>query len=137
MDLYPTRVELAGFDQPSHVDGKSLVPQLEDPDKETSPVVTSYQFSWTEKPIIGHAVRSQRYRYIFYPEINLEELYDHQSDPKEWDNIAYQKDNKEIIAEHRDVLKQMLPELSWEGGAPDGYTIDKAGNVRMDGFQSY
>jgi hypothetical protein len=30
-----------------------------------------------------------RPRYIYYPEINLEELYDHENDPKEWDNIAY------------------------------------------------
>ena len=31
--------------------------------------------------------RTKRYRYILYPDGN-EELYDHDSDPREWENIA-------------------------------------------------
>jgi hypothetical protein len=46
-----------------------------------------------DKPVImthgrnNHAVRSQRYRYIRYAD-GSEELYDHQSDPLEWTNLA-------------------------------------------------
>ena len=136
MDLYPTLVDLVGFDKPSHLDGKSLLPQIKDPETKTSPVITSYQFSWTKKPIIGHTVRSMRYRYIYYPEINLEELYDHDTDPNEWNNTAYKKETKKIINEHRNVLLDMLPQLSWKEGNPDGYTIDADGNVRKDNFIS-
>jgi len=136
MDLYPTLVDLTGFDKPSHLDGRSLLPQIKDPNTRTSPVMTSYQFTWTEQPITGHAVRSIRYRYIYYPEINLEELYDHEVDPKEWDNIAYKKENKGIIEEHRKVMLDMLPQLTWREGSPDGYSIDKDGNVRKDNFES-
>jgi arylsulfatase A-like enzyme len=32
MDLYPTMVDLTGFDKLSHLDGKSLLPQIKDPD---------------------------------------------------------------------------------------------------------
>ena len=134
MDLYPTLVDLAGFDPPAHLDGRSLVPQLEDPECPTPPVVTSYQFTWTDEPVIGHAVRSQRYRYIYYPEINLEELYDHETDPHEWDNVAYKPANGEIIQDHRQVLEGMLPDLTWEAGDPDGYSVDRDGNVRKVGF---
>ena len=137
MDLYPTLVDLTGFDKPSHLDGKSLVPQINNPNKETSPVISSYMFTWTEKPITGHAVRSLRYRYIYYPEINLEELYDHENDPNEWHNIAYKTGNERIIAEHRKVLLEMLPQLTWKTGDPDGYSIDSNGNVLCDGFKSH
>jgi hypothetical protein len=119
------------------LDGNSLLPQIQDPNTETSPVVTSYKYTWTQQPIIGHTVRSQRYRYIYYPDINLEELYDHQNDPNEWDNIAYKKDNKRIIEEHRKVLLSMLPNLSWKPGNPVGYSIDVDGSVRKDDFVSY
>ncbi|MCK5342592.1 MAG: DUF4976 domain-containing protein, partial [Candidatus Heimdallarchaeota archaeon] len=137
MDLYPTLVDLTGFDKPSHLDGKSLLLQLKDPNTETSPVISSYKFTYPEQGIIGHAVRSMRYRYIYYPEINLEELYDHDNDPNEWDNIAYMEGNKGIIEEHRQVLLDMLPQLTWSEGPPDGYTVDAGGSVRSDTFKSY
>jgi arylsulfatase A-like enzyme len=137
MDLYPTLVDLAGFEKSSHLDGRSLLPQIKDPTTETSPVISSYKFTYPEQRIIGHAVRSMRYRYIYYPEINLEELYDHQIDPNEWDNIAYKDGNNGIIEEHRKVLLDMLPQLTWREGPPDGYSIDAEGNVRSDTFKSY
>jgi arylsulfatase A-like enzyme len=130
MDLYPTLVELTGFETPVHLDGRSLVPQINDPELETDPVVSSYMFSWTKKPVTGHAVRSLNYRYIYYPDINLEELYDHQSDPEEWDNIAYRPENRQIIQNHRNLLLEMLPELTWSEITPSGYEIDETGHIR-------
>ena len=136
MDLYPTLVDLAGFNPPAHLDGTSLVPQLNDPDAETPPVVTSYQFSWTDEPVVGHAVRSKQYRYIYYPDINLEELYDHENDPHEWNNVAYKMTNEQIIRDHRQVLESILPDLTWTD-EPKGYSVDRDGNVRKIGFVSY
>ncbi|WP_460515636.1 sulfatase [Cyclobacterium sediminis] len=133
MDLYPTLVDLAGLEKPAHLDGNSLVPQLKDPSITSDPVISSYKF----KSIEGHAVRSMRYRYIYYPEINLEELYDHDNDPNEWDNIAYKDGNKTIIEEHRKILSEMLSDLTWKEGTPEGYSIDKEGNVKKDDFVSF
>ena len=129
MDIYPTLVELTGFEKPSHLDGQSLVPQIKNPNASKTPVISSYQFTWTDKPFAGHAVRSQNYRYIYYPDIGLEELYDHQTDPNEWHNIAYKKEHKKIIKSHRKVLLEMLPELKWKSETPKGYHIDSNGNV--------
>lgn len=134
MDLYPTLVELSGFKTPSHLDGQSLLPQIKNPNTKTSPVMTSYNFAWSKQPLIGHAVRSLHYRYIYYPEINFEELYDHRTDPNEWNNSAYKKGNKKIITKHRKVLLQVLPEMLWNEGGPIGYTIDADGNVLKDNF---
>ncbi|MEX2569512.1 MAG: sulfatase [Cyclobacteriaceae bacterium] len=138
MDLYPTLADLTGFEPPSHLDGKSLVPQIKDPKAATSPVITSYKFGNPKQPgITGHAVRSMKYRYIYYPEINLEELYDHEHDPNEWDNIAYKKETMPIIEEHRNVLLEMLPQMVWKEGSPVGYSIDANGNVSSNSFESF
>lgn len=134
MDIYPTLVELSGFEKPKHLDGNSLVAQIKDPATPTAPVISSYQFTWTDKPFAGHAVRSKNYRYIYYPDIGLEELYDHQTDPNEWSNIAYKKENKKIVKSHRKVLLEMLPELTWKSGTPEGYQIDSSGNVLFLNF---
>ena len=136
MDLYSTLVELAGYSPPVHLDGRSLVPQLSDPQTKTGAVVTSYKFSWAEMPIIGHAVRSKRYRYIYYPEINLEELYDHDNDPNEWHNIAYKKEHSTVIRDLRKELMKFLPELEWTGEKPVGYSIGKEGIVSKNNFTS-
>jgi choline-sulfatase len=138
MDLYPTLVDLTGYEQPSHLDGKSLLPQLKDPTAETKPVISSYWFNNPRQTnTSGHAVRSMRYRYIFYPEINLEELYDHQQDPNEWDNIAYKKENEQVIAAHRKALAEILPKLKWKGGSPEGYMVDANGAVKKLNFESF
>ena len=137
MDLYPTLVELAGFEKPDHLDGQSLLAQINNPDTKTSPVISSYKFTWTEHPVIGHAVRSERYRYIYYPEIGLEELYDHTIDPNEWDNVAYRVGNKKIVSVHRNILQGMLPELQWKDGDPKGYEVDTDGSIRKIDFTSF
>ena len=51
----------------------------------------------------NHAIRSNRWRYIRYKD-GTEELYDHENDPWEWNNLAYDKDYKTIIEEHRKWL---------------------------------
>lgn len=137
LDIYPTLAELTGFDIPSHVDGNSLVPLILDPEAKSEPVITSYRFSPNEswhlgpmyEPEIGHAVRSQNYRYIYYTGTGLEELYDHREDPNEWDNIAYKTENIDVVQKHRQYLLKLLPDLTWEESDPEGYTVDNEGNV--------
>ena len=50
------------------------------------------------------AVRSERYRYIRYKD-GSEELYDHKSDPNEWQNLAGRASLGEIKAQ----LRQRVP----------------------------
>jgi len=44
IDLYPTLVDLTGFEKPFRLDGKNLLPQLEDPNTGTSPVIEDLPF---------------------------------------------------------------------------------------------
>ena len=94
---YPTLVELCGLRRPEHLEGLSLVPLLESPAR-----------GW-ERPALttlrpgSHSVRSERWRLIRY-EDGTEELYDHESDPHEWQNLA---DDPRFVAVKRDLARWM------------------------------
>ena len=81
LDVYPTLNELCQLPARKDLDGVSLVPLLKNPKaKWDRPAVTT----WGRD---NHAVRGQRYRYIRHPN-GTEQLYDHQSDPDEFTNLA-------------------------------------------------
>ncbi len=80
IDVFPSLVQLAGLDAPAYLDGKSIVPQLENPKVSRSPAISSYGEGNT-------SIRTERWRYIRY-EDGSEELYDHQVDKNEWTNQA-------------------------------------------------
>jgi len=104
MDIYPTLVELAGLEQPRHVEGRSLVPLLENPALAWDyPVLSTYGYK-------NHAVVSDRYRYIRYAD-GTEELYDLIEDPNEWTNLAERRRFTPVI----DELATHLPDYD----APD------------------
>ena len=100
VDIYPTLVEYCNLAGPKHqLDGKSIVPVLKNPEvKWDRPGFTSYGEEYS-------SVRSERYRYIRYPD-GTDELYDHKTDPYENTNIAHKAENKEIISQ----LAESIPE---------------------------
>jgi len=79
LDIYPTLVEMAGVQGPGGLEGRSLVPLLNDPEAQGDRVaITTHNRG-------NHAVRDERYRYIRYAD-GSEELYDLVADPREWTN---------------------------------------------------
>jgi arylsulfatase A-like enzyme len=107
MDLYPTLAELAGLDTPEHVEGRSLVPLLRDPSRVWDfPAVTTYGYR-------NHAARNERYRYIRYSD-GSEELYDHETDPNEWTNLAGGGEYARI----KEELRRALPTRNAANLAP-------------------
>jgi arylsulfatase A-like enzyme len=80
VDLFPTLIELCGLPPRDDLDGRSLVPLLKDPGRETRAVVTTFDHQ-------NYSVRTDRWRLIHYQD-GSEELYDHASDPDEWRNLA-------------------------------------------------
>ncbi|QDU63455.1 Choline-sulfatase [Planctomycetes bacterium Pan216] len=81
VDLYPTLLALCDLPEPHDLDGRSLLPLLEDPQRAWNhPVVTT----------VGrgtYSVRDQTHRYVRYFD-GSEELYDLRVDPNEWTNVA-------------------------------------------------
>ncbi|HEX5790538.1 MAG TPA: sulfatase [Luteolibacter sp.] len=97
LDIYPTLVDLCGVKTPAKLDGLSLRPQLDQPDRPRRPALTSHNPG-------SHAVRDARWRYIRYAD-GSEELYDHDADPHEWHNLAARAD----LGEVKERLKAQLP----------------------------
>jgi arylsulfatase A-like enzyme len=106
LDVYPTLNELCGLPRRDDLDGVSLVPLLQDPMAEWDrPAVTT----WGQN---NHSARGQRYRYIRHPN-GEEQLYDHQTDPDEFTNLA----GRPELAEDKTRLAEWLPKESAERAA--------------------
>jgi arylsulfatase A-like enzyme len=101
MSLYPTLCELCGLATPQHVEGVTIAPLLRDPKAAWSqPAVTPFHKN-------NHAIRTERWRYIRYADSG-EELYDHDTDPYEWTNLA--SDSRHARA--KDHLRRFLPTVN-------------------------
>jgi arylsulfatase A-like enzyme len=99
LDIYPTLADLCGLPIPAHVQGVSLRPLLEDPAAEWD------RLALTTHGRGEHAVRSGRWRYIRYHD-GTEELYDHDTDPMEWKNLAAEAE----LAAVKQELGRWMPE---------------------------
>lgn len=120
MSIYPTVVDLAGLPIPSHVEGPSLRPLLENPDAPWS------QVSVCTHGRGNHGVRDRDWRYIRYAD-GSEELYDHRNDPFEWTNLAADPKfvgiKKELAAR---LPKTEAPDAPRIGGGKGGKGKNKA-----------
>jgi len=85
IDIYPSLSELCGLPLPAHLEGRSFVPLLKNPDA-----------PWKEAAIgryqAGDTIRTDRFRYSFYSDPKNKPLgrmlYDHADDPGETVNLA-------------------------------------------------
>ena len=120
IDVYPTLLELAGLDNNTikndkgkSLDGFSLKPFLKDPntkkwegpDGALSVVYSSYK---NESIPSNHhySLRTKDWRYIIY-DSGKEELYHNAMDPKEWNNLVYEKTHPQ-----RDEMVKILKEIT-------------------------
>lgn len=111
LDIYPTLAELAGIDTPSNLDGRSLVPLLEDPladwDGSAITQVLRPADKRLDQPVMGCSIRTERYRYTEWGEGKAGvELYDHHADPNEYHNLAETPD-----ARSKQVIQRLRPKL--------------------------
>jgi uncharacterized sulfatase len=112
VDIYPTVMALAGFALTHELSGQSLVPLLEDPIAEwDSYAITQILRPADDRlstPVMGRSIRTERWRYTDWEEgARGEELYDHYSDPMEFNNLAVKPD-----AEARAVIARLRPLLT-------------------------
>lgn len=125
LSLFPTLVELAGLPAQPTNDGPSLLPLLKNETVDWPHVSVTF----LGRPG-NFGLSDRRYRYIAYDNGD-EELYDIESDPHEWNNLAEEDGVQEVLGklkalapaefvEYQNASVASLPKLEWiqlENGA--------------------
>jgi iduronate 2-sulfatase len=119
LDIYPTLAELCGLEKPAHLEGQSIVENLNNPETEQDRYVcTVWPLERTnyEKTVMGYSIKNKRYNYVEWVklssgEVMARELYDHQVDPNETVNLAGKSEYDEINAELEMVCKRYKEEV--------------------------
>ena len=107
LDIYPTLAELCGLTAPKTVEGRSLRSLLKNPNASWDhPAVTQVLHAESGKPLMGYSVRTERWRYSEWDGGKAGvELYDHDADPHEYQNLAEDPKYGSQVAS----LKKFLP----------------------------
>ena len=101
IDIYPTLAQLTGLTPPGHLQGASLRPLLDHPERLGK---KKYAYSIvTRGKEMGYALRNQRWRYGKWSD--GEELYNLTNDPEEKNNLVKKGGLEHRLGEFRRVLK--------------------------------
>ena len=118
VDLYPTLVGLARLPAPAHaLEGTSFAPLLSDPERDWKSAAFS---EFKREGYHGRTIRERRYRFTEWtPEEGTEgeillELYNLESDPLEFNNLALDDANRAVVEDMSTRLK-----LGWQGALPE------------------
>ena len=119
VDMYPTLCDLAGLPLPSHLEGTSLKPLLNDPQIPWKSAAFSQYPRNQMGGLMGYSMRTDRYRFTVWvgradhTKVEAIELYDHQVDPQENVNIAKLPANAALVAQLTEQWRK-----GWKGAMP-------------------
>jgi arylsulfatase A-like enzyme len=113
VDIAPTILELAGLPVPPAVQGRSLVPLLEGTDSNwRREILTEHLWDHPDIPQT-EAVRSDRWKYIRYPQHpEFEELYDLRQDPIEKNNLALNKQSSGLLTKLNEQCHRLIQNVT-------------------------
>ncbi|RLD82063.1 MAG: iduronate-2-sulfatase [Bacteroidetes bacterium] len=105
IDLYPTIAELAGLKSSEHLQGKSLVKTIDNPDFKIRDI--AFSVSQGGKSFL---LRTEKWAYIQYDEDAGSgiELYDMIKDPKQFTNLAGLSEYSGLVNSFKEKLKNKL-----------------------------
>jgi iduronate 2-sulfatase len=111
VDLYPTLTELCGLKTPAKLEGISFRPLLDEPERAWKKAA----FTQVQRgKVAGYTMRTERWRYTEWDGGKAGvELYDHNSDPGEYHNLATEPQYAMTVEEMRKLLR-----AGWKAAAP-------------------
>jgi arylsulfatase A-like enzyme len=136
VDLAPTFLELAGITKPVDMQGNSFVKLLKGQNMSWSRQNVFYEYYWEAsfpQTPTTFAVRSDRYKYIYYNGVwDINELFDLEKDPYEMNNLIREPTYKKIGLQLKTELFKWLQETNGLQ-IPLKRTIDNRGDHRYQG----
>lgn len=102
VDLFGTLTDLSGLPPRQDIESRSLVPLLRDPEADWPHAAVTH----LDRPE-NYAISTERWRYLHYLGAG-EELYDIESDPHEWENLAPKPEHAARLAEMRALAPKPL-----------------------------
>ena len=114
VDIYPTLCDLCGLPAPKELEGTSLKPLMTNSKR---PWKTAAFSQYPRSGLMGHSIRTDRYRYTEWAKTGEEpaarELYDHRLDPEENANVVNVRKYRAVAAELSRKLK-----AGWQAALP-------------------
>jgi iduronate 2-sulfatase len=111
IDLYPTVTELCKVPAPKNLEGLSFTRLLDDP---KSPWKSAAFTQVQRGKIAGRSMRTERYRFNEWDDGKAGvELYDHTTDPGEYQNLALSDTNAALVREMQTKLR-----AGWKAALP-------------------
>ena len=102
VDLFGTLTDLSGLPAREDIESRSLVPLLRDLDADWPHAAVTH----LDRPE-NYAISTERWRYLHYLGAG-EELYDIESDPYEWENLAPKPEHAARLADMRALAPKPL-----------------------------
>ncbi len=108
LDCAQTFLDIAGVEQPENMQGRSMVPLMED--ESTAEQRTSMYYHYYEgegqvhNVYVHYGVRTERYKLIYYYTLDEWEFYDLQEDPRE---MQSQYENKDYAGQVKELKKEL------------------------------
>ena len=116
VDIYPTLCQACGLTIPPHLEGRSMMPLLDDPERQWKKAAFS---QYPRGRVMGYTMRTERFRYTEWQNrktgaVLARELYDHDRDPQENVNAAAQPEYERDIRRLAGMLKR-----GWRAALPE------------------
>ena len=123
-DVMPTVLDAAGVDIPDTVDGRSMVPLLRGETQRTNwrdYLIGEHIWCYSHEQA-NYYVTDGKTKYIWFPYLGHEQLFDLTRDPGECHDLAPQQDRRQTLQTWRDRL---IEELAWRdnGLVEDGQLV--------------
>lgn len=106
VDIYPTLCELAGLEFPSHLQGKSLISTMEDPDSIHKKAIYGRYHA-------GETVRTERFQFSEWTNGDRM-LYDHKRDPNEDINVVADPKYAKVVEAMSSALIQHREKIAFD-----------------------